>query len=131
MGRSARLRRGAALSVGGRSSKAGSWRSRHPRALTTRPPPTWTTGTDSPKNSRTYVPVATDASKRTNALTATRQASAARSGGVYSDVIARKIGRAAERIDNREECGEDEKYALDDLTQVYGHGGSTGEPLSG
>src|SRR5205823_5973603 len=33
-----------------------------------------------------------------------------------------KDRRAAERIDDREECGEDEQHAFDDLTQVGGHG---------
>src|SRR5271157_280448 len=60
--------------------------------MTTSPPPTWTTGSEIPKNARMCVPMKYDPTSKKKLFIAIRRASCLRVLGEYSLVIARKIG---------------------------------------
>src|ERR1700694_2248113 len=63
-----------------------------PFEMTIRPPPTWTTGIEIPKNSRMCVPTRNEAIKRTKLFIATWRARILRAEEGYSRVSARKMG---------------------------------------
>jgi hypothetical protein len=60
-----------------------------------RPPPTCTMGSESPKKSRMYDPTNIDTTRMKNTLTAIRPASALRMSVEHPAVLARKIGTLA------------------------------------
>src|SRR5580704_8238582 len=60
--------------------------------MTSRPPPTCTTGNEIPKNARMYVPTKYDPTSRAKLFMAIRHDNAFRASGAYSPVSARKKG---------------------------------------
>ena len=63
-----------------------------PVEITTNPPPTCTTGRESPKNDSTWEPIVKDATNKIKLLIAMRRASSLRVCALYSFVSERKIG---------------------------------------
>ena len=88
----------------GPSSSASSLRFRRdqPVAMTTSPPPTWTTGREMPKKARMLVPIRTERTRRTNPLTAIFQERTARSCAGGSAGEDQEDGCVADGIHDRE-----------------------------